>query len=157
MTTKWMRRIAGCAVAALVLAGCAGSDGDEGPAEKPPATAPSTGTPVPSDEGSTEPAGAKLSGRQIDASALPKGYPVHVEVPVDATTLIVTAQESGCTKASAELLDETRERVIVLLVHTRPPGNPMCTMDIRYPKLVVQTESELGDRIVELKAEERVG
>lgn len=157
MTSRWMRTIAGCAVALVALAGCGKTDGgDAGLGDLPPATGSSTEGPGPTD-GSTEPVGAKLPGRQIDASELPKGYPVQVEVPVDATTLIVTAQESGCTKASADLLKETRSRVVVLLVHTRPPGNPMCTMDIRYPKLEVELESELADRIVELRAEERVG
>lgn len=123
--------IAGSAVLLMALAGCAGTD---------------TGQP-------SEAAGK--SKKQVDASALPKGYPRKVVLNDAGDKLTITAQESGCGKASAEVTKQSRSQVVVLLVHTVPKEERMCTMDVRYPQLRVELDKPLGDRTLVLRAEER--
>ncbi|EHK82707.1 hypothetical protein ACQPZU_14115 [Saccharomonospora azurea] len=92
---------------------------------------------------------------QIDSKALPEGYPVDVSVSDKGHTLTVVAQEGGCTKASAELAEETGERVTVTLIESKPADkNVMCTMDMRYPPLTVELDAPLGDREVVLDHEQ---
>ncbi|MGH3449672.1 MAG: hypothetical protein ACRDQW_02895 [Haloechinothrix sp.] len=124
--------IAGAAVLLLSVAGCAGAESVDVPA-------PAAG------ERQSVPA------RQIDGSALPKGYPREAVTHRNGRILEITAQESGCAQASAELVEENRREVTVLLVHTVPSGDVMCTMDIRYPTVSVELDEPLGARTVVLE------
>lgn len=91
---------------------------------------------------------------QIDASALPEGYPVDVAVSEEGRTLTIAAQEGGCTKASATVAEQSAERVEVTLVESKPADkNTMCTMDMRYPPLTVELDEPLGKRMVVLDHE----
>lgn len=154
--------IAGSTVLLVALAGCAGTDAGQ-PSEAAPAeeSAEESDAPASDEENFNAPDGAKPSGesgipeKQVDASALPKGYPRKVVLHEAGDKLTITAQESGCGKASAEVVKQSSSQVVVLLVHTVPKEEKMCTMDIRYPQLRVELDKPLGDRTLVLKAEER--
>lgn len=173
-----MHTIAGSAVLAMALAGCndegTGSDDAQGSAQegKPSSSAPAKpSVPVkpgenPDDavsDGADQPGapddaqppdgGHKLAPDQLDASGLPKGHPK--KVLVDGAKLTITAQESGCEKASAELGAQTGSKVVVTLVRTTPEDAQMCTMDVRFPPLTVELDKPIGDRTLVLKSEAR--
>ncbi|MEU3270780.1 hypothetical protein ABZ639_08025 [Saccharomonospora sp. NPDC006951] len=173
----WRRAVTGpfaaCAVL-LLAAGCGqtGQDGqagqERGTPSPPPATSqpsqPPAGAPESSDiprdsgkepsepPGTTEPAepgagAAAVPKAQLDGSGLPKGYPVDVTESADGRTLTVIGQEGGCSKASAEVAEQTAAHVAITMVETFPADkNMMCTMDMRYPPLTVELAEPLGDR-----------
>lgn len=161
--------IAGAAVLAMVVTGCANgedSDGRDEAAGKPTtssATPPTSGTPThadadhgkPGDSGDDAPVreGKPVGKSQIDGSGLPKGHPKEVSTYDDV--LVVTGQEGGCTKVSAALTSQTEKEVVVMLTHSEPPKDTMCTMDIRFPKLVLKLDAPLGDREVVLKSDDK--
>ncbi|WP_197319224.1 hypothetical protein [Saccharomonospora sp. NB11] len=92
---------------------------------------------------------------QIDAKALPEGYPLDVSVSDEGHTLTVVAQEGGCTKVSAEATEQTEKTVTVTLVESKPADkNVMCTMDMRYPPLTVELDEPLGEREIVLAYEQ---
>lgn len=93
---------------------------------------------------------------QVDFSALPDGFPHEVWVSPDEKTLYIQAEEGGCDKASAEVRDQTAQRVAVALVqmHSQTKGQ-MCTMIIRYPVVQVQLTEPLAARQVVLTSEKR--
>lgn len=171
MRMRWNHTIVGAAVVLMALAGCAGEDNDQpsDPAPGAPTSAPADPNPSDSEAGHGSPgtgeagddasaapkpgAGTPVAKEQIDASALPKSYPR--EASTEDRRLTITAQESGCGKASAELRNQTDTRVVVLLVHTVPKGDVMCTMDIRFPRLTVELDEPLGERTLVLEGEER--
>lgn len=174
--TKWLNAIAGSAVLAMVLAGCGGGDsaqpaagdgaenGTSAPAE-PPSGKPndqSANQPdqKPGADGQDRPnvgqppKGAEpVPDKQVEAKNLPQGHPT--KVLVKGTTLAVTAQESGCDKATAELGKQTASQVEVTVVITQPKQPRMCTMDIRYPVLTVELDKPLADRTVVLTVEKQ--
>ncbi|ASR35446.1 hypothetical protein BAY61_11040 [Prauserella marina] len=174
--TGWRRAVTGpfaaCAVL-LLVAGCgqAGQDGQAGQERESPSAPPATSQPsqppagdpessdLPRDSGkeppeTTEPAepgagagAAAVPKAQLDGSGLPKGYPVDVTESADGRTLTVIGQEGGCSKASAEVAEQTAEHVALTMVETFPADkNMMCTMDMRYPPLTVELAEPLGDR-----------
>lgn len=154
--------IAGSAALLVVLAGCAAEDirptAGAGPSAGPVSSAPVKPSPTEEPGGSAaQPdAGHEIPQRQLDASALPADYPRKAKRNKAGDGLLITAQEGGCGKASAELVRQTGSEVVVLLVHTVPQdGTTMCTMDIRYPELPVKLAQSLGERTLVLKAEER--
>lgn len=181
---KWMNTIAGSAVLVMALVGC-GDQSTPTPPSGPeqgsgtsvpsapnegddPADAPATSAPGGGDSGEIggpgqdapnvgkPPPGAKpLAAKQIDGSGLPTGHPK--KVLVKGSTLSITAQESGCDKATAELDKQTGSQVQVTLVVTQPKEPKMCTMDIRFPSLNVELDEPIGKRTVVLKAEKRKG
>ena len=104
----------------------------------------------------TQPPGTSLPTNQLDAATLPEGYPRQVVVAPDGKTLIITAQEGGCGKASAELKEQTPDRIKTVLIETTPASAQVCTMDVRYPKVTVTLADALGQRIVELSNEKRL-
>lgn len=95
---------------------------------------------------------------QVDAGALPKGYPRDVSTRAGGRQLAVVAQEGGCGKAGVEIAAQNAQRVALTLVETTPSDpNTMCTMDMRYPVLTVQLEAPLDGRTVVLDSERRKG
>lgn len=137
--------IAGLAVLALPLAGCAKDAEDVVPAPQP-GSPPSEGA-----------GGAAVPAGRVDGSALPESYPRQVVVTGQGRKLLITAQEGGCVRVSAEVGEQTSREVAVALVHTAPTGSPICTRDIRYPEVPVRLDAPLGARTVVLTAVERVG
>jgi hypothetical protein len=99
--------------------------------------------------------GEEVSAGQIDAKALPKGYPVMVWTEEDGATIGVVAQEGGCGKASVEVAEESASQVLLTMVETVPSEAQPCTMDLRYPKITTELDEPLADRKVVLKNEQR--
>jgi hypothetical protein len=87
---------------------------------------------------------------KVDSSALPNGYPRVVWTEGDGTTIGVFGQAGGCTEATAEMAEQTTERVIVVITETTTSTGP-CTMEILYPPLTVKLDAPLGDRTVVLE------
>jgi hypothetical protein len=100
-----------------------------------------------------------LPGARIDGGALPEAYPQSVATSGDGRKLLIVAQEGGCGEASAELAEQSPERVVVTLVETEPPEEKeiACTMDIRFETVSVTLDEPLGERTVVLKYEHRKG
>jgi hypothetical protein len=140
------RLLAGAGLLAVLLAGCAGG-GDAQPGGQP-------SLPIEPPSASGQP--GPVPQAQIDATALPGGYPTEVSVTDAGRTVEVKAQEGGCGKASAEVTEQTAATVRITLVETQPaaPGT-MCTMDIRYPVVTATLTAPLGTRTVVLTAERR--
>ncbi|MGH3520550.1 MAG: hypothetical protein ACRDQ7_24905 [Haloechinothrix sp.] len=131
----------------MAVAGCAGNASEE------PSSPGGAGKPIsaPADPVPDGP----VPQEQIDGSALPQGYPREAATRGNGRTVVITAQEAGCGKASAKLVEQTRTGVVVLLVHTVPSGDVMCTMDIRYPQVTIDLDEPLADRRLVLEPEER--
>ncbi|WP_020495102.1 hypothetical protein [Sciscionella marina] len=98
-----------------------------------------------------------LPAAQVDASALPRDYPHTVRVRDDGRTLLVRGKEGGCSHVSAAVTRQDADTVHVLFTESRPPGRPLCTMDLRTPELTVRLAEPLGDRVAELSARSIVG
>ncbi|MGW5054436.1 hypothetical protein [Actinokineospora sp. NPDC004072] len=111
------------------------------PQEQPGRVPPSGAEPVPAD--------------QVEAAALPAGYPVEAWTADGGTTLGLGAQEGGCGKASAEVTEQTADTVVVTIVETTPAKAEACTMDIRYVTVTAELAEPLGEREVVLKTEFR--
>ena len=87
---------------------------------------------------------------KLDTNALPADHPRTVWTQGDGKTVGVVAQEGGCGKASASVLEQSASSVKIELVETLPLDKQMCTMDIRFPPLTVQLSEPLGERTVAL-------
>ncbi|MEU0879793.1 hypothetical protein ABZ345_14395 [Lentzea sp. NPDC005914] len=108
------------------------------PSEVPPGIAP----------GEVPPDGKPVT--KLDTNALSPDYPHTVWTQGDGRTVGVIAQEGGCGKASASVLEQSADAVKIELVETTPLTKQMCTMDIRFPPLTVQLSEPLGERTVVL-------
>ncbi|GAB3464304.1 hypothetical protein [Actinophytocola sediminis] len=144
----------------LLLTACANTQDDQGGAGDPRPPETSTQAP-PSTEPDRQPArkppsgGESVTAGQIDATALPKGYPVLVWTEDDGRTIGVVAQEGGCGKASVEVPTQDATKVVVTMVETVPSGQQACTMDLRYPKVTTELDQPLDQRTVVLNNEQR--
>lgn len=107
------------------------------PPGKPRLTVPEGSTPVPA--------------AQIDATALPAGFPREVWTANGGTVLNIRAQEGGCGHALGEAAEQTAGHVVVNLSETKAQTGRMCTMDIRYPVISVVLAAPLDQRTVVLK------
>ncbi|MGW5747479.1 hypothetical protein [Amycolatopsis sp. NPDC003861] len=108
------------------------------PPGKPRLTVPEGSTPVPAG--------------QIDATALPAGFPREVWTANGGTVLNIRAQEGGCGHALGEAGEQAGDHVVVTLSETKAQTNQMCTMDIRYPVISVTLAAPLDQRKVVLKS-----
>ncbi|WP_410575060.1 hypothetical protein [Amycolatopsis sp. cmx-4-61] len=95
---------------------------------------------------------APVPARQIDATALPAGFPREVWTANGGTVLDIRAQEGGCGHALGEAVEQAADHVVVNLSETKAQTNQMCTMDIRYPVISVALAAPLDQRTVVLKA-----
>lgn len=147
---RYTTAVIGTGIALLAGTACATQDPSPPPgdgerpaagAEQPAAHQPPPPEPVPPE--------------RVDATSLPASFPKDVGTSQRGRMLVIRAQEGGCGKASAELPQQNARQVTVNLVETKPGGNPMCTMDIRYPTLTVQLAQPLDERSVVLRHEER--
>ncbi|WP_081655169.1 hypothetical protein [Amycolatopsis orientalis] len=112
------------------------------PTSAPPKSRPTQGVPP----GDTAPAPG-----QIDASALPAGYPHDVTLAEGGSVVVIQAEEGGCDKISAKAGEQTAARVIVLVTITKPPHGQMCPMHVREISLPVRLAAPLGGRELVLK------
>lgn len=119
------------------------------PAEPAASGAPGTPPPV-----ATSPS-TPVPPVQLDAAALPPEFPRNAWALGDGRTIAVEAQEGGCGKATAEVTEQSTDRVLITLVETQPRDPVACTMDIRYPVLTVTLDRPLGERTIVLRAEQR--
>ncbi|MET8761676.1 hypothetical protein [Lentzea sp. NPDC004782] len=147
--------VVGTGVLLLVISACGGArhqgTGAGGGPTLPTATSPSESSPgVPPGiaPGEVPPDGKPVT--KLDTSALSPEYPHTVWTQGDGRTVGVIAQEGGCGKAGASVLEQSATAVKIELVETTPLTKQMCTMDIRFPPLTVQLSEPLGERTVVL-------
>lgn len=143
----------------LLLAGACGEQQDNAGGD-PPATT-ETSSPTETAEPERQPArtppsgGTEVAAAQLDAAALPEGYPTLVWTEDDGATVGAVAQEGGCGKAHLEVSEQSATQVVVTMVEVVPAEPQACTMDLRYPKLTAELAEPLGDRTIVLKSEQR--
>ena len=143
--------VVGTGVLLLVISACgsaqnAGTGAGGGPT-LPTATSPSEVPPGVA-PGEIPPDGKPVT--KLDTNALSSEYPRTVWTQGDGKTVGVIAQEGGCGKASASVLEQSASVVKIELVETLPLDKMACTMDIRFPPLTVQLAEPLGERTVAL-------
>ncbi|NKE58747.1 hypothetical protein FXN61_18800 [Lentzea sp. PSKA42] len=143
--------VVGTGVLLLVISACgsaqnAGTGAGGGPT-LPTATSPSE-VPPGIAPGEIPPDGKPVT--KLDTNALSSEYPRTVWTQGDGKTVGVIAQEGGCGKASASVLEQSASVVKIELVETLPLDKQACTMDIRFPPLTVQLSEPLGERTVAL-------
>ncbi|MFI5612142.1 hypothetical protein [Amycolatopsis sp. NPDC051903] len=97
------------------------------------------------------PGSTPVPASQVDATALPSGFPNQVKTDNGGTILNLRAQEGGCGHALGEATEQTAQKVVVDLSETKAQTGQMCTMDLRYPVLSVALAAPLGERTVVLK------
>ncbi|MFC3894131.1 hypothetical protein ACFOWZ_21860 [Lentzea rhizosphaerae] len=146
-----MGTVVGTGVLLLVISACgsaqnAGTGAGGGPT-LPTATSPSE-VPPGIAPGEIPPDGKPVT--KLDTNALSSEYPRTVWTQGDGKTVGVIAQEGGCGKASASVLEQSASVVKIELVETLPLDKQACTMDIRFPPLTVQLTEPLGERTVAL-------
>lgn len=95
------------------------------------------------------PGATAVPAAQVDASALPEGYPRLVWIQGDGRTFGAYGQEGGCTQVHSELREQTPQLVRIAFVEVTMSPGP-CTMDLRFRPLTVQLEAPLGERTVVL-------
>jgi hypothetical protein len=143
--------VVGTGVLLLVISACgsaqnAGTGAGGGPT-LPTATSPSE-LPPNIAPGEIPPDGKPVT--KLDTNALSSEYPRTVWTQGDGKTVGVIAQEGGCGKASASVLEQSASVVKIELVETLPLDKQACTMDIRFPPLTVLLSEPLGERTVAL-------
>jgi hypothetical protein len=113
------------------------------PSPIPPSMAPLNPAPPPGTQA--------VPAQQVDASALPEGYPSVAWTEGDGTTVGAYGVASGgCVEVRGELAEQNAQRVVLRMVeHTTSTG--ACTMEIRYPPVTVKLAEPLGDRTVVLQ------
>lgn len=139
--------------------GSAPAPGDGKPAPGAPAPSEKPGgdkgnSKTPPGEGPGEMA---LPPERIDGAKMPQGYPKTAAAVERTNEVAIRAQEGGCGKASAEVVEQSADQVTVKLVETTPRNKMACTMDIRYPTVKVALEQPLGERKLVLEHEQRKG
>ncbi|WP_116205752.1 hypothetical protein [Amycolatopsis circi] len=112
------------------------------PASGPPKSRPTQGVPP----GDTAPAAG-----QINASALPAGYPHDVTLAEGGSVVVIQAEEGGCDKLSAKAGEQTATQVVVLVTITKAPHGQMCPMHVREISLPVRLAAPLGGRELVLR------
>jgi hypothetical protein len=148
-----------CAVLlALACVACGGHEQIGFGGAPPPSTPgdpPTTATPAPLPPGGGDPLALQpppgsipVPAAQVDASALPPGYPTVVWTTGGAD-LGVYGQAGGCVQAAAEATEQGPGRVAVRITETTTSTGP-CTMEISYPPLAVALDAPLGQRSVVL-------
>ena len=120
-----------------------------GPAESLPPGPPPDGNPM----NPTPPAGGiAVAQAKVDAAALPEGYPRVVWTEGDGSTIGAYGQAGGCTEASAQVIEQNAQRVVMRITETTTSSGP-CTMELRFPPLTVKLDAPLADRTVVLQRE----
>ncbi|MFI5612143.1 hypothetical protein [Amycolatopsis sp. NPDC051903] len=108
----------------------------------PPQSRPTQGVPP----GDTAPAPG-----QVDASALPAGYPHDVTLAQGGKVVVIHAEEAGCDHLSAAAGEQTAQHVVVRVTVTKAPRGQMCPMHVREVSLPVPLGEPLGGRTLVLQ------
>ncbi|MEV6898186.1 hypothetical protein [Amycolatopsis sp. NPDC051372] len=108
----------------------------------PPQTHPTQGPPP----GDTAPAAG-----QIDASALPAGYPHDVTLAQGGKVVVIHADEAGCDHIMAAAGEENAQQAVVVVTVTKAPHGQMCPMHVREVSLPVPLAEPLGGRQLVLR------
>ena len=141
-----------------VLTACAQQQPVAGPGPPPAPAASGVASRVagePRPDWPAPPAGGRaLPAHQIDASALPDGYPRLVWTEGDGHTVGGYGQEGGCTAVHAELREQTATLVRMTFVEVTTSAGP-CTMDLRFPALTVVLDAPPAGRTVVLEHQTR--
>jgi hypothetical protein len=165
---RYSAKVVGTGALLLVVTACAGQDmptdrpgGSTGSVSVPAPASPSPSEsvlpapPEPNPPGKprlTVPEGStQVPAGQLDATALPAGFPREVWTANGGTVLNIRAQEGGCGHALGEAAEQAGDHVVVNLSETKAQTNQMCTMDIRYPVISVALAAPLDRRTVVLK------
>lgn len=142
----------------LLVAGCAG--GGSSAAVQPgnqlstgSTTAPATAVTGPAFPGVQVPAGATpVAGNQVNASALPSGFPRTVWIDKNGSELGFYGEEGGCFTSTATVAQQTDTQIVVRLVQQQPgTGTHACPMFVRYKPMTVQLTKPLASRTVVLR------
>ncbi|MPZ82833.1 MAG: hypothetical protein GEV28_21510 [Actinophytocola sp.] len=155
---KRLGTVVGAGVLLLLASACANPQENQDNAgdSRPTETSAPADTEPDKQPARTPPSGGeKVSAGQIDATALPKGFPVMVWTEGDGRTVGVVAQEGGCGKASVEVPTQSDSEVVLTMIETVPKDPKPCTMDLRYPKLTTELDQPLADRKLVLKNVQR--
>ncbi|MEV6444473.1 hypothetical protein [Amycolatopsis sp. NPDC051716] len=167
---RYSAKVVGTGALLLMVTACAGQDM---PTNRPggstgSVSVPAPASPSPSPSGSVLPAppepnppgkprltvpegSTQVPAGQLDATALPAGFPREVWTANGGTVLNIRAQEGGCGHALGEAAEQAGDHVVVNLSETKAQTNQMCTMDIRYPVISVALAAPLDQRTVVLK------
>lgn len=141
-----------------VLTACAQQQSVAGPGGAPAPAAGGVASTVagePRPDWPAPPAGGRaLPAQQVDASALPEGYPRLVWTEGDGHTVGAYGQEGGCTAVHAELREQTAKLVRLAFVEVATSAGP-CTMDLRFRTLTVVLDAPLAGRTVILEHQTR--
>ncbi|WP_020657958.1 hypothetical protein [Amycolatopsis benzoatilytica] len=113
----------------------------------PPSGAPPKSQPTQS----VPPGDTALAPGQLDASALPDGYPHDVSLANGGTVVVIQAEEAGCNKLSAKAGEQTPSQVVILVTVAKPPRGQMCPFHVREVTLTVPLSAPLGARKLVLR------
>ncbi|WP_143047133.1 hypothetical protein [Amycolatopsis xylanica] len=105
----------------------------------------------PTIETTAPPVSGPVPAPQIDAAALPPEYPKNVTTA--GNDLLIKAEEGGCEKLRATVIEQTEQKVAVRLVKLDTRPGEMCPMYIREVTLTVTLDKPLGQRTLVLTAE----
>lgn len=155
---KRLGTVVGAGVLLLLASACANPQenrDDPGDTRRTETSAPADTEPDRQPARTPPSGGEEVSAGQIDATALPAGYPVLAWIEGDGRTVGVVAQEGGCGKASVEVATQTDREVVLTMVETVPKDPKPCTMDLRYPKVTAELDQPLADRTLVLKTVRR--
>ncbi|MFF4600225.1 hypothetical protein ACQPXB_13655 [Amycolatopsis sp. CA-161197] len=108
----------------------------------PPQSRPTQGTAP----GDTAPAAG-----QLDASALPAGYPHDVTLAQGGKVVVIHAEEGGCDHITAAAGEQTAQQAVVIVTVTKAPHGQMCPMHVREISLPVPLAEPLGGRKLVLR------
>lgn len=144
----------GAGILLLAVTACAEQQPEVGFGGQPPASSSAEQGPPASISPNPPEKRAGLPEKQVDATALPKGYPREVWTQRDGAVVAATGQEGGCGSVHAEISEQTPKRVGIVFVEETPKGADACTMDIRYQPVTVELDAPLGERTVVLDQRE---
>ncbi|MBV8932855.1 MAG: hypothetical protein JOZ47_16570 [Kutzneria sp.] len=146
------RAAAGIGVLVLMITACAsrdkgtGADGSSNapapPSPVPSSAPPTTGLPP----GATGPA---VPSRQVDFSRLPADYPHSLWTTDDGRTVVVSGEQSGCSRLTGEPSAQSSTEVDITLVSvTTTQLN--CPLHVRFVPVPVRLDAPLGARKIVL-------
>ncbi|MGW4062333.1 hypothetical protein ACWEGE_28900 [Amycolatopsis sp. NPDC004747] len=92
-----------------------------------------------------------IAESQVDARALPEGYPRSLTRSLDGKTVILQAEEGGCRRISARVGEQTAQQVVVLITVLSAPKGQMCPDYIKEIKVPLTLAEPLGTRTVVLR------
>lgn len=166
-------KVLGVSVLLLSVAACGGQSGSgasapstsASPAPGPTSVSPAPGStspapvPLPSPSGPPQsrptqgvpPGDTAPAPGQVDASALPPGYPHDLTLAEGGKVVVIQAEEGGCDKVGARAGEQTAQQAVVVVTVTKAPHGQMCPMHIREISLPVTLDQPLGGRKLVLR------